>query len=158
MLASHEAREIAAGPSQAHNEPRANWIGDVHEHNRDCLALTFQRGDNRHRISEDDIGFQTHQLLREHSRLSTCRRKADVNMDIAALRPSKPFQLLAEQRNALLHFRIGPSEMREYADAPHALAVLRLRCERPRRRTATGKPDELAPVHARCLPCFRPEA
>src|SRR5262249_39995879 len=50
----------------------------------------------------------------------------------------------AERRDASLSFQIGRSRAHEHADAPHALALLRARRERPSRRT-TEKRYELAP-------------
>src|SRR5262249_28628930 len=49
--------------------------------------------------------------------------------------------------DASLSFQIGRSRAHEHVDAPHSLAVLRARRERPRGR-ATEKHDELAAPHA----------
>src|SRR5262249_44885713 len=53
----------------------------------------------------------------------------------------------AERSDASLSFQIGRSRAHEHVDAPHLLAVLRARRERPRRRAAEQR-DELALVHS----------
>jgi hypothetical protein len=50
-----------------------------------------------------------------------------------------------ECRNADLPFRIVSAEPRERPDAPHALALLRQRRNRPRRRRTAEQRDEFAP-------------
>jgi hypothetical protein len=44
-------------------------------------------------------------------------------------------------------FRIIRGQVHEHADPPHPLALLRMRRDRPRRRSAADEPDELAPSH-----------
>src|SRR6516162_5200331 len=53
-----------------------------------------------------------------------------------------------ERRDAGLSFRIVGGEVHEYANAPHALSLLRARCERPRNRRAAEQRDERAPPHS----------
>src|SRR6516165_5463176 len=53
---------------------------------------------------------------------------------------------LAERSDASLSFHIGRSRAHEHADAPHPLALLRARRERPRRRAAEQR-YKLAPLH-----------
>src|SRR5947208_1968523 len=81
------------------------------------------------------------------ARSALALRKAIVDADIAALRPSKPFEPMPERREARLVFRIVLGERHEHADPPHAVALLRPRRQRPRRRHAAEKGDELAPLH-----------
>ncbi len=72
-------------------------------------------------------------------------------MSIRTLRPIGPAQLLQplqERRDAGLTFRIVRGAGHEHADAPHPLALLRARRERPRRRRAAEQRDELAPLHS----------
>ena len=54
-------------------------------------------------------------------------------------------QSLQERREAGLRFRIVRGDAHQHADAPHPLALLRTRRERPRRRRAAEQRDELAP-------------
>src|SRR5215469_11696219 len=53
----------------------------------------------------------------------------------------------AERSDASLSFQIGRSRAHEHVDAPHPLAVLRARRERPRRRAANER-DEVAALHS----------
>jgi hypothetical protein len=52
-----------------------------------------------------------------------------------------------ERCDAGLSFRIVRSYVHNHADPPHALCLLRARCERPRGRRAAEHRDERAPVH-----------
>src|SRR6516165_4562833 len=97
-------------------------------------------------MCEDHVGLQRDQFFRKYLRLCTGRRKASIDVDIAAFRPSTLFQPLPECRKASLAFRIVLGERDEHPDAPHPL-LLRARGERPRRGCAAEKRDELAPVH-----------
>src|SRR5262249_53203705 len=56
-------------------------------------------------------------------------------------------QALQKCPQACLRRRIVGSKAIEHADAPNALALLRVRSERPRRRRAAEERDELAPFH-----------
>jgi hypothetical protein len=76
-----------------------------------------------------------------------------VDADIAALRPSKPFEALPKSRETRLHFWIVLGKAPQYADAPHLLGLLRARRDRPRHRRAAEQRDELATPHA--LPSVR---
>ena len=79
-------------------------------------------------MCEDHVGLQGDQLFRERLKLiCPAGRKARVDADIAALRPSEPFEPLPECREARLHFRIVLGEAHQHADAPHALGLLRAR-------------------------------
>src|SRR5262249_9304709 len=98
-------------------------------------------------MCEDHVGLQRDQFFRECLRLCTGRRKASVDADIAAFRPSTLFQPLPECRHAGLGFRTVLGARYEHADAPHSLALLRARRERPRSSTAK-QCDELAALHS----------
>jgi len=54
-------------------------------------------------------------------------------------------QRLGKRGEPRLTFGIVRSERREHADAPHPLALLRARRERPSRRRAAEQRDEVAP-------------
>ena len=85
--------------------------------------------------------------LRNPATLAVAQR-----MSIRTLRPSIQPSSCSACRNAptqALILRIVRGAPREHADAPHPLALLRARRERPRRRRAAEKRDEFAPLHAR---------
>src|SRR6516162_8108697 len=96
-------------------------------------------------MCEDHVGLQRDQFFRKYLRLCTGRRKASIDVDIAAFRPSTLFQPLPECRKASLAFRIVLGERDEHADAPHPL-LLRARRERPR-GCAAAKQKEFAPSY-----------
>src|SRR5215468_5748484 len=56
-------------------------------------------------------------------------------------------QPLQKCRVANLHLRVVCGERHEHAHAPHGLALLRARCERPHSRAAEQR-DERAPPHS----------
>ena len=64
-LVLQHAGKIFARPRQAHDEARANRIGDIHEHNRDHAALTLQRGGDPRRMCQDYVRLGGDQLFRE---------------------------------------------------------------------------------------------
>src|SRR5262249_21655046 len=75
-------------------------------------------------------------------------RPTDLNPHVAADGPAQQRQPLQERPDAGLKYRIIRGCVHEHADAPHPLALLRARCERPRRRRAAEQTDELAPFHS----------
>ena len=81
--------------------------------------------------------------LRMASALAVAHRMSIAH--IAADGPIQLLQRLQERRETCLKFRIVRSYGHEHPDAPHAVALLRTRRERPRRRAAEQR-DELAPL------------
>src|SRR5258705_12460871 len=73
------------------------------------------------------------------------RGPAGVDPQVAAVAPAQLLQGLCERREAALPFRIVRAPIREHADAPHALAILRPCGERPRGGRTADERDELAP-------------
>src|SRR5262249_11684795 len=72
---------------------------------------------------------------------------ADVHANIAPVGPVRLRQRLSERQKAGLSRRIVRGCVHEHADAPHPLALLRARLERPRCRRAAEQRYELAPAH-----------
>src|SRR6516165_6940663 len=98
-------------------------------------------------MREDHVGLQRDQLFREHLRLRRSRRKAIVNADIAAFRPSTLLEPLPECREASPHFRIVLGVGTQHADPPYPVRLLRARRQRPRGRRAPEERDERALPH-----------
>jgi hypothetical protein len=78
--------------------------------------------------------------------------KDDIGIGLEVQRKLAPhvrklLQALLERREPRLPFRIVRGDTHEYSDAPHALALLRARRERPCRRCAAEERDELAPSY-----------
>jgi hypothetical protein len=79
--------------------------------------------------------------------ISVASEPAIVNLDLAALGPTQLPERLPKRGNAGLSFRIAFRKIHQHANAPHPLALLRPRRERPSRCRASEKRDELAPSH-----------
>jgi hypothetical protein len=75
-------------------------------------------------------------------------RPTRVDAQVAANRPAQLSELLKKRCIAGLQFVIIRRESHEHADAPHPLALLRVRCKRPSRCGATEQGDELASFHS----------
>jgi len=73
---------------------------------------------------------------------------ASVNLHVAADAPAGLLETLQERPDAGLKFQIVRSRGQENADAPHPLALLRARRERPRGSRAAEQRDERAPLHS----------
>src|SRR5262249_57362674 len=66
----------------------------------------------------------------------------------APRRPSQLSQPARERRDPFLQFWIVLGQRYQHATPPHALTLLRARRERPCRRRAAEKGDEIAPFHS----------
>src|SRR5262249_48856779 len=107
-------------------------------------------------VRHDDVGLQADQLLRERPYpIDVTAAQTKVHPQVAAIGPTQVRKRLSERRGATLLFGIVFVEPMEHADPPHAVALLRARRERPRRRAAEGS-NEFAPSKAKphlALPC-----
>jgi hypothetical protein len=78
---------------------------------------------------------QPHQLLRERSHpIDVIPAPTKVHPRVAAIDPTQVRKRLREPGDQSLHHGIVSVAHHEHADAPHAVALLRARRERPRRR------------------------
>ena len=66
-----------------------------------------------------------------------------LDLNITVLGPSKRFKSLPKRRDAALFFRIILGECMHEHDAPHPLALLRSRNDRPRGRRAAELVDKI---------------
>ena len=57
--------DIAARPRDTFGKAGANWVGTVHEHNRDCMGLPMQRRRRRSGRGNEHVGTKAHELLRK---------------------------------------------------------------------------------------------
>src|SRR5262245_42150570 len=76
------------------------------------------------------------------------RCPAGIDLHISADGPAKRLQPLQEGSEPCLVMRIVRRCGEEHADAPHPLALLRPRRERPRGCRTAESQDELAPLHS----------
>src|SRR5262249_15124421 len=158
-LATHISGEIfAAEPAQLdaergqpllerRDEAAADGIARVHHDDWDRPRLPLKGSGHHGRVCQDDVGLQADQLLRERSYpIDVTAAPTKVHPHVAAIGPTQVRKRLHERRLAKLHLRIVFVERHEHADAPYAVALLRTRRERPRRRTPEPH-DKVAPSH-----------
>ena len=149
----HETGGVAARPRQTVDVAGADRIEDDREHDRDGAGRLQQRPQGRRATGQDDVGRERGQFRRLSANFGGIGRgPAGVDLQVAADAPAQLPQALQECPDAGLPCRIVRSCGYEYADAPHPLALLRTRGERPCRHAAK-KRDELAPSH--CPPRLR---
>src|SRR5262245_8677400 len=90
LLIEERACQISTWPRQAGDQARANRIDRADEHNTDSACRSLQCSRNHHRWCNDHLGLEGDQILGEQPcLLCASRRIAVVDLDIAALRPSK---------------------------------------------------------------------
>ena len=146
---SNEAGGVATRPRQAFDESGADGFGDIHEHDRHLARHLQQRHQRRVSIDHDDIRCQRDQFRRAPAqKFVVVRTDAVLDLDVAPHDPSQLLQTLTKSCHASLPFRIVRGPRGEHPDAPHALALLRPRRERPRGRRAAKQRDELPPFHS----------
>jgi hypothetical protein len=86
-------------------------------------------------MSKDGVRRERDQFRRVSADIvSFASSPAGVDAHVAADSSAQQSQPLQERPDAGLCFRIVRGEWQEHADAPHALALLRARRERPRGR------------------------
>ena len=98
-------------------------------------------------MGQDDVGRERGQFRRVSANVGGIGRgPARVDPHVAADGPAQERQRLLERPDAGLKFRVVRGSGQEHADAPHALALLRARRERPvdGGRGAGEQEDELA--------------
>ena len=98
-------------------------------------------------MGQDDVRRERDQFRRISANVvGIAGGPADVDPHVAADRSNPVHQRLQECADPGLKFRIVRGCRQQHADAPHALALLRMRSERPRCR-ATQKTEKLPPPH-----------
>ena len=102
---------------------------------------------------QDDVRRERDQFRRiSRDRVGIAAAPAIFDPHVAADGPAQLLQPLQERSDAGLRFGIVRGQVREHADAPHSLGLLRPRRERPRRRRTAEQRDELATFHVAPLP------
>src|SRR5262245_5602546 len=105
---------------------------------------------------EEDVGRERGQFLRLSANCGGIGcGPAGVDPHIAADDPSQQRQRLLERSEARLPDRIVRSRGREHANAPHLVALLRARRERPRCGRATEQRNERAAFHVWMAPAWQ---
>jgi len=145
LYSKHEAGGVAARPLQTVDEAGAHRVRDDSEHDRHAAGRLQQRRDRSIAIGHDHVRGAGHQFgCGSASIIGFCPGPTDVELHIAADGPAQLLQALGKCCDPGLAEGIPCSERHEHADAPHALALLRARRERPRGHRTAEQRDELA--------------
>jgi len=140
--------DSASRPRQARDETLAHRIGSVREHDGHRTRCLSQCAHFRTAVGNDDVWGKREQFRRVFAiALRIARAPACVDPQVCADGPPQLLQALRERHEAGLSFRIVCGKGQEHADAPHPLALLRARRDRPHDRRAAEQRDELAPLH-----------
>src|SRR5215475_6859083 len=140
----HEAGGVAARMGEAIDDAGSDRIGDGSEHDRQSAVDMLQRHDGQGAARQDDVWRERDQLRSIFcAQVGIILAPAGVDPYIAANTPARFLQALLERRKSILPFWIVRSPVHEHANAPHALALLRARRERPRSQRAAKQGDEL---------------
>jgi hypothetical protein len=127
----------------------ADWIGDDREHDRDGAGRLQQWHYGPARLRQDDIGRECDELRCGATQVvGIGAGKAMVDPHVMADGPTRLLEALRECCKTGLRFGIVRRDRHERADAPHALALLRPRRERPGREAADER-DEIATLAQR---------
>src|SRR5262249_23480281 len=121
-------------------------ITHVRKDDRDRPGLPLDGGGRRPGC-QDNVGLQADQLLRERSYpIDVSAAPTKVHPNVAAIGPTQARKRLRGSGAASFPLGIVFVGRHKHADAPHPLALLRARRERPRRRAAEER-DEVAPLN-----------
>src|SRR4051812_45458941 len=132
------------------DKPSNNGIGSVYENDRNSIGSLLEHPNHRAAYREYHVGRERNQFLCvAMSAVDFAPNLTDFDLEIAAYHPSKLLQILLEQRDPCLRFRIIRSERGKHANVTHALQLLRTCRKRPHPGRRSGeKRDELASSHS----------
>src|SRR5262245_3343927 len=140
--------DVASWPRQAFDEAGPNRIGGPRKHDRHGASRLQQRRYDRAPRSQDDVRRERDQFRRVSAEeFGIARAPTILDPHVTADGPTQFLQALKARRVASRSFRIVRAQVHEHADAPHPLALLRPRRQRPPRRAAEQR-DEFAPSHS----------
>jgi hypothetical protein len=148
-LENRKTGEVPARPRHSRYEATADWIADEHEYDRYGGCFLLQDRCHQIRTGYDHVRCHADQFFSESPRLvDVGASPADVDLDVAAFRPTQFLEAPLERRSASPPFNITFRVPHQQTDSPHPVRLLCPRRERPRGGRATEKCDELAPPHA----------
>src|SRR6516164_8995708 len=148
IVVDGETGGVAAWPRQAVDEAGSNWIGNKHEYDRQRARGLEQRLRPTGAIGEDHVGRERNQLGRDLATIvGAAGGPAVHHPHVAAIDPAQFLEPVQKSGETRKRFRIVRSDRHQHPDTAHP-ALLRARSERPRRRRAAEKRDELPPSHS----------
>src|SRR5262249_4479448 len=134
---------------KAIDEAGADGVNDIHEHHRQSARRLLQRHHGRGTGGQDDIWGERDQFCcGSATAVGIHRAPTVVDSHAATDGPAQLLQPLSERGDAGRCFWIVGGQVHKDADAPHALALLRPRRERPGGRRAAEQRDENAAFHS----------
>src|SRR5215510_3169260 len=143
-----KAGDIATGPGDTCGQADFDRSWDHHEYDRHGARLSLHSRNDGRGVGEDRIWRQTDQFCDVRPQyFGISGAPALIDLDIAALGPPQLSKHLPKRRETDLRIRIALFASHQHADAPHRLALLRARRERPSCRAADER-DELAAFHS----------
>src|SRR5262245_26896570 len=123
-------------------------VGDQDKYNRDCTRLFQERRSHWCAPCQNHVWLQPNKLLCKHlNSVCVASRPAIVDPEIAALCPTRFFELTRKRRQLALVCRIALRKWHQHGDPSYPVELLRIRRERPHRRRTAENCDELAPPH-----------
>src|ERR1700730_10173609 len=148
ILQNGETGEVAARLRHARDITAADRIADQDEY--DWYGAGFLLHDRRDQVRTRHNHVRCHadQLFGEAPRLvGIATGPADIELDIAARRPTQTAESLLKRGDDGLPFSVAFAIWQQYPDPPHGLALLRTGSERPSANRADNDFDERAPSH-----------
>jgi hypothetical protein len=137
ILIKREAGGVATGSRQTWDEPTADRIADLNEHNRYRLSCLFQPLQGGRGRGDDNIWIRADELHRIGAQaLGIAAAPANIDPYIAAIIPSELLKAVSQGRHPALRVGIALQWRYQHADPPHPLGLLRACGERPGYRRA----------------------
>ena len=141
--------DVAAWTRQARDETAADRIGNHRKNDWDGACL-LQHPAVVEMIAKNKVGLQRYEFLREPLRRTPhLTRSGECRSGCCGPPSTRASESLPERRDPGLCFLVALGIPHQHADPPHPVGLLRARSERPIRRRATEKRDELASLHVR---------
>src|SRR5262249_8216842 len=129
----------------------ADWIGEICEHDRYRAGFSQQGEDCRRTSAKEHVGLQIDEIFGDHAHsIKVARSPTIVGAKVASFHPSHFLQALPESHEpgASIGNGVGIVTAHHGSKPPDAIAWLRARHERPRRRAAEQREEVAARDHS----------
>src|ERR1700720_1411766 len=147
-LQNGETGEVAAGLRHARDIAAADRIADQDEYDWNDAGFLLHDRRDQVRTRHDYVRCHADQLFGEAPRLiGIAAGPADIELDIAARRPTQIPESLLKCRYDGRSFSITFAIWQQHPDPPHGLALLRACGERPSSRGTAEQRDEFPSSH-----------
>src|SRR5262245_35308646 len=134
---------------QVGDEAGADRLANLNGHYWNGAGFFLERGDCWGHVTNNYVRLQCDQRLREGlDPGGIAGGPAMIKSKVAALHPSQFLERLMERLHHRLRFQIAFGKVRQHANSPYALGLLRARRERPRSRRAGDERYKLPAFHS----------